>query len=79
LKNIFYIIIEETYSFNGSTRNSFGIAACCGPASDGISNIVLTINDITADKIKLTEFIEMCNCLNLSLIHIFEAVDDFLA
>ena len=76
---IVYGVVEEKYSLNGLTRTSFGIAVYSGSDIDDTSNVVLTISDITSDKAKLKSFVELCNRLELSLIHIFEAVDDFIA
>ena len=79
MNGIVYGVIEGKYSLNGLTRTAFGIAVYSGPDIDDISNVVLTISDITSDKAKLKSFVELCNRLELSLIHIFDAVDDFLA
>ena len=79
MNGIVYGVIEEKYSLNGLTRTAFGIAAYCGSDMYDTSNVVLTISDITSDKAKLKSFVELCNRLELSLIHIFDAVDDFIA
>lgn len=77
--NIIYKLIEETESSGANTRISYGIAAYADSKDGSIATMIATIHDITSDKQALTEFVALCNRLELSMIHLREAIDDFLA
>ncbi len=75
---ITYEITEETHSVLNSVRVSYGIAAYTNADLNGTVAIVVSVKDITSDKQKLTEFVQKCNRLKLSSIHIYDAIEDFL-
>ena len=77
--NITYEITEETYSLGTSTRTSYGITAYSRNNEHGTTVTVATVHDITADKQALTEFVALCNRLELSAIHFRDVIDDYLA
>ena len=79
MKSVMYGIIEETYALGDAARTSYGIAAYAHVETDGTAVVVERIGDITSDREKLSAFVESCNCLDLSVIHLREAVEDFLA
>ena len=76
--NITYEITEEAYSSGASTHISYGIAAyACN--EDGDIAIIDGIQNITADKQSLLALVALCNRLELSVLHLREVIDDFLA
>ena len=77
--NIIYEMTEESYSSEGNTRVSYGIAAYADSKDGGTATIIDVIHDITSDKQALLALITSCNQLNLSLINLREVIDDFLA
>ncbi len=78
MNNITYGIIDEVYSIGTDTRAAYGIAAYADADENGTAAIVAAIHDITADKQSLTELVLMCNRLELSLIHLNDAIEDHL-
>ena len=74
-----YEITEETYSLGSSTRTSYGITVYVGGHENGTAMIAAEIHDITADQQALTELVTLCNRLELSIIHLHDVIDDFLA
>lgn len=77
---ITYGIIEEKYLCGRSTRTSYGIAAFADDDEEnGTSTIVASVHDILSDKQSIVDFIILCNRLNLSLVHLEDAVEDLLA
>ena len=79
MANTTYGIIEEIYEIENEIRISYGIAAYADCETHGTTIIVDSIHDITNNKKKLKVFIQLCNRLELSLIHLREVVYDFLA
>ncbi len=55
-------------------RTSYGIAVC--DAQDP-KKILDQIKDITPDRQKLSELVELCNRLDLAYIHLANVVEDF--
>ena len=79
MMNITYGVTEEIYSLGTSSRTSYGIAAYADSEEDGTASIVASVHDVTADKQALSELVDLCNRLELSTIHLNNAVEDFLA
>ncbi len=77
--NITYGITEEVYSLGNDRRVSYGIAAYAEDDNDGTATIVASVHDVTADKKALMKFVLLCNTLKLSVIHLNDVVEDFLA
>lgn len=69
-----YEMIEESIEYGDSRRISYGIAVYAGT-----DNMVASIHDITSDREKLAAFIGQCNQLELSLVHLADVIEDFLA
>lgn len=80
MSGITYALVEEKYeSENNDNRISYGIVACSNVGTDGTATIVASVLDITNDKRRICALIKCCNDLNLSLIHLNDVVEDFLA
>lgn len=76
---VVYGIIEETYALGEKSRVSYGIAAYANADVDGTITIVESIRDISSNKQKLLELVERCNRLGLSITHLHNVIDDFMA
>ena len=74
-----YAMIEECYGLNGKDRISYGIAVCADANIDGSATIVDAVHDITTCKERMTTFVLRCNQIGLSVIHLMDAIEDFLA
>ena len=79
MNEITYGISEEKYTLGNDRRTSYGIVAYADTKASGTAIIVASVNDITDDETRLLGFVEMCNRNQLSLIHLYDAVEDFLA
>ncbi len=79
MPSITYGVTEEVYSHSGSSRRSYGIAVYSDSSGDGIATILASVNDISSDREKLEELVEICNRSELSMIHLNDVIDDFLA
>lgn len=79
MSELHYGIVEEKYSLNGNARIAYGVAVYAGKESDDIAKVIAAINDVSCDREKLIGFIRKCNEIKLSLVHLNDAVEDFLA
>lgn len=80
MSGITYALVEEKYlGENYENRISYGIVACSNVETDGISTIVASVRDVTNDRRSICALIKRCNDLNLSVIHLNDVVEDFLA
>ena len=78
MMNVTYGLTEERYFLGVDSRVSYGIVAYADAEEDGTATIVASVHDITADRQALSELVEICNRLELSLIHLNDVVEDFL-
>ena len=79
MSELYYGIVEEKYSLNGNTRIGYGVAAYAGKESEDIPTVIAAVNDVSCNREKLIGFIRNCNAMQLSLIHLNDAIEDFLA
>ena len=79
MNSVTYGIVEKTYVLENVVRVSYGIAAYQTADNEGMASLSATIHDITNDKEKLMAFVETCNRLSLSIVHLSDVVEDFLA
>lgn len=80
MNRIRYALVEEKYeNDNKDVRISYGIVAFSNMEEDGPTTIVASVRDITNDKDGICKLIKHCNRLNLSVIHLNDIVEDFLA
>ena len=73
-----YGITEEKYTLGQQTRISYGIAAYSNSETDGTATIIASVQDISEDREKLSRLVQNCNCLELSVIHLRDVIEDFL-
>ena len=74
-----YGLTEEIYNLGDSARTSYGIAAYADADSDGSATILASVHDITSDKSEMEKLVHLCNTLGLSVLHLRDIVEDFLA
>ena len=79
MSNITYGVSKEIYSYNGITREAYGLVAYADAELDGTATIVASANDLSCDEIKLQELANKCNEIKLELVHFNDIVEDFLA
>lgn len=71
-----YEVIEEHLLIDGREGVTYGIRAY----REGDVRLPLAeIRDITLDSQELLCFVELCNSLGLSLLHLTDVIEDFLA
>ncbi len=70
-----YKITEDTYLLEDSKHIGYGISV----SEKKTGRKILHIEDITVSKAKLSELVTLCNSLELSPIHIYDVIEDFLA
>ena len=76
--NITYGITEEIYTLGAITRRAFGIAAYAYADEDGTATVVAALHDVTSHREKLESLVAICNREGLSLIHLYDVVEDYL-
>ena len=79
MMSITYGITEERYSLGNMIRLSCGVASYADTDENGMDAIVASVHDITSDRQALIKLVSLCNSLELSTIHLMNAVEDFLA
>lgn len=79
MMNVTYAVVEERHSLGDCFRTSYGIAAYAGFAGDGTAIVVASVHDVTDDKQAIYELVDLCNRLELSVAHLADIVEDFLA
>lgn len=76
MENVTYGVTEETYSVNGSVRNSYGIACYADVDECGSATIIKSVRDITSDYNMIVEVVRQFNANKLDLLHFDNVVDD---
>ncbi len=79
MTTITYGVSEEKYSFDGSTRISYGIVAYADSTTDGIASIVSSVRDISNNKSIIEQLADLLNRMERSPIHLNDVIADFLA
>ncbi len=77
-RHIQYGLIEETYVFRDRSRVSYGIAAYADAETDGSASVVASVRDVSPDKDRVLDLIKLCNQVELSPVHLFDVIEDFL-
>jgi len=72
-----YAVITERYGHVNGSRDCYGLAAYADGNCE--ESPVAVIHDITTDQQALVHLAETCNRLQLSILHIRDIVEDFLA
>ena len=76
---ITYGIFTGIYECKKECRTSYGIVVFADIDEDKTATIVALIRDISSDRKAVEELVQKCNLLNLSLYHLSDVVEDFLA
>ncbi len=72
-----YGVVRETYIGKDKSRTTYGIAVMT-ETEEGVEFPVRAMHDCSSDLQVVTEFVALCNRLQLSPVHLDDAVDDFL-
>ena len=78
MTKITYGIVETHEPADGNTYPSYGIAAYAQAELNASATVIASINNITTDRKRLMELVQLCNLQKLSLIHLNDVVEDFL-
>ena len=68
-----YVLTEDVHTVDEKRYIFYGIGALEGDRS------LFVIHDISADKPRMEHLVELCNRLELSPLHLWDGVEDFLA
>lgn len=79
MNKITYGIVKEEHICGKTSRISYGVAAYSTVETDDSATVLEVINDISSDEQSIVDFVEKCNNLKLSLYHLKDAVEDFIA
>lgn len=78
MRSVTYGIIQEIHSLGGKSRTSFGIATYAAHDIDGTATIIASVSDISGDLQRLSDFTDTCNRLELSPVHLYDVIEDFI-
>ena len=73
-----YGVIRETHILGTTERTSYGIAAYADTDVDGCATVITHVGDVTSDKDQISKLAELCNSLELSPLHFYDVVEDFI-
>lgn len=73
-----YGVIRENYILGTAERTSYGIAAYANADTDSSATVIAHVADITSDEAKAVELAELCTRLELSPMHLYDVVEDFI-
>ena len=79
MRDVVYALSEEKYTLGKECRISYGIVVYSCAEADGTSSIIASVHDITPNKEKIAKLVDNYNRLKLSVIHLSDVVEDFLA
>ncbi len=74
-----YQMIEEEACLEGEKRTSYGIVAYADAENKGPFIIQTAIHDVSLEKEEPLDLVHTCNRLELSILHLYDVVEDFLA
>lgn len=77
MKDVFYELIEETCQIDGRNRTSFGIAAYIKSTEGEV--LLNAVHDLGFEKGRLVALVDQCNRLKLSVVHLYDVLEDFLS
>lgn len=75
---VIYGVREEIYCIGEKKRRSYGVVAYADMGEDTIFTVIAAVGDVTGDRAKLFEFVEICNEKALDIRHLHDAVEDLL-
>ena len=70
MNDIIYGVTEEKHKYNGVERITYGVAAYSNEEDEEMLTILISVSHVTTDKNRMIDFVEKCNRLGLSLIHL---------
>ena len=79
MMNTTFGLVKETYTLGSISRISYGIAAFADVKHNGVAIIVDVVWDICNDSERVAALVRRCNDLHLSIVHLRDVIEDFLA
>lgn len=73
---IHYITVQQEYGEGALKKTDYGIAAVT--EEDGCVVVIQSFTAVTSDKLRIRKLVQLCNELELDIIHLEEVIDDFL-
>ncbi len=70
---------KEEYTFGDSSRIAYGIVAYADAEIGGTFTVIASVSDISAEKESAERLAELCNANQVSVEHLQDIVDDYLA
>ena len=78
MNRVLYGIVEERYVFGNEERLSYGVVAYANGDQDGRLCVVDSVRDLSGDKHRVEQAVELCNRLRLDPIHLHDIAEDLL-
>lgn len=79
MTQITYGIVKEIYSLGQKSRVSYGIVAYSMSDEENTSTVIASVHDLTSDKNSIEKLVLLCNCLQVSTVHLNDVVEDYFA
>ncbi len=79
MTTISYQPIKEEYKCGEQCRISYGIAAYAHEAETQTATVVASVHDLSASFAEVLALTELCNRQDLSVLHLRDVAEDFLA
>lgn len=76
---IIYTVTDEVYEICDPVRISYGIDVYVSTKLNCTAVTVASVKDVTSDKTRLDALVQKCNDLQLSLVHLYDVLEDFIA
>ncbi len=76
--NTVYGIIKQEYILHNYSRISYGIAVYANSEEEGTACVIYSVLDICNNYDKIKKFVNICNTFELSILHLDDAITDFL-
>lgn len=74
MRYVYHMTVETEMDITGKKYKAYGIKV-----TDGNGGVITIVPDVFTDMQKADEFIRIFNSAELSVIHLFEVLDDILA
>ncbi len=78
MNRISYAIIQEEYGIPTHSHISYGLAAYVETDGAEMPTILATVSNITSRRADLEALADLCNRLELSIVHMRDVVEDFM-
>ena len=77
MTKVAYDMVEEVYMLGLASRKAYGVAAYAESEYASRATII-KVQDISSNKNAIKDLVDLCNRLELSPIHLYDVIEDFL-